>query len=388
MTAARVTALLNLFSLIWLILGHCVVGVHSRTLLEERLGTQGSTAQDQRHTQPNDSPDFLRQAQQQDEELIENLGYRVSYGKQAGPEHQEREKRNVKTPNMASGCECAELERQTALDAPHSDEDNNVTKRTTSHPVPPEIEELRSTCGTPNLHKRIVGGADANPTEWTWMAALLRTDNGEYYCGGALISSRYVVTAAHCTIGFQATNITIRLGAYNMKEPTQEVKDILVSRIRRHPDFQRSTYMNDIAVLRLKQAARFTEHIRPICLPVRPGDTFFGKKATVIGWGTRAFGGPYSDILQQVNLTVWNNTQCKEKFVQHITDVFLCAGPRRERGDACQGDSGGPLMVQSKTKQWTLVGVVSWGIRCGEPGIPGIYTRVSKFLDYIYEHAV
>lgn len=261
-------------------------------------------------------------------------------------------------------------------------------KRTTPRPEPPELQELRSTCGIPVLHKRIVGGQEANPNQWAWMAALMRSETGEHYCGGALISNRYVVTAAHCTVGLKAANITVRLGAYDIQEPSEHVKDIEVSRIRQHPQFQKDTFMNDIAVLRLKRPVMFNEYIRPVCLPQRSDETFFGKTAVAIGWGTQSFGGPYSDVLREVKLVVWNNTQCRERFAQPITDVFLCAGPKKREGDACQGDSGGPLMVQSRSKQWTLIGVISWGIKCGEPGFPGIYTRITHFLDYIYEHAV
>ncbi|KAM7314535.1 proclotting enzyme [Ixodes scapularis] len=237
-----------------------------------------------------------------------------------------------------------------------------------------------SACGTPNLNKRIVGGENANPDQ---------RETGTHYCGGVLISNRYVITAAHCTVGLKASNITIRLGAYNIRESEPNALDIEVSRIRQHPRFMQDTFMNDISVLRLKHSVKFNEHIRPVCLPMRRTDTFFKKQATVLGWGTRAFGGPYSAILQQVKLRVWNNSECDTKFVQPITKAFLCAGPLKEKGDSCQGDSGGPLMVQDKnTKQWTLIGIVSWGIKCGEPGIPGIYTRVTEYLDFIYEHAV
>lgn len=266
---------------------------------------------------------------------------------------------------------------------PHSHMKRNPTK-----PVPPELLELRQTCGIPVLHKRIIGGREADPNKWAWMAALLRRETGEHYCGGALISTRYVITAAHCTDGLKAANITIRLGAHNIQEPSENVRDIEVSRIREHPGFQKDTFMNDIAVLRLKRPVKFDEYIRPVCLPERDDESYFGKNAVATGWGTQTFGGPYSEVLREVKLVVWNNTECDNRFAQPITEVFLCAGPKKRQGDACQGDSGGPLMVQSTSKQWILVGVISWGIKCGEPGVPGIYTRIPHFLDFIYEHAV
>ncbi|KAH6931699.1 hypothetical protein HPB50_027245 [Hyalomma asiaticum] len=194
--------------------------------------------------------------------------------------------------------------------------------------------------------------------------------------------------AAGTATELKAANITIRLGAHNIQEQSENVRDIEVSRIREHPGFQKDTFMNDIAVLRLKRPVKFDEYIRPVCLPERDDESYFGKNAVATGWGTQTFGGPYSEVLREVKLVVWNNTECDNRFAQPITEVFLCAGPKKREGDACQGDSGGPLMVQSRSKQWTLVGVISWGIKCGEPGVPGIYTRIPHFLDFIYEHAV
>ncbi|KAG0415028.1 hypothetical protein HPB47_007833 [Ixodes persulcatus] len=270
----------------------------------------------------------------------------------------ERQVRSPPSSHVNDGCMV--VVHQVGAD-PHS-----LTKRTTARPMPPVLANLSATCGTPNLNKRIVGGENANPDQWTWMAALLRKGNS-----------------------LKASNITIRLGAYNIRESEPNARDFEVSRVRQHPRFMQDTFMNDISVLRLKHTVKFNEHIRPVCLPMRRTDTFFKKQATVLGWGTRAFGGPYSAVLQQVKLRVWNNSECDTKFVQPITTAFLCAGPLKEKGDSCQGDSGGPLMVQDKnTKQWTLIGIVSWGIKCGEPGIPGIYTRVTEYLDFIYEHAV
>ncbi|KAK8756989.1 hypothetical protein V5799_000309 [Amblyomma americanum] len=269
-----------------------------------------------------------------------------------------------------------------------SSDPHSPMRRNPPRPPPPELQEIRTTCGTPAVHKRIIGGNEAEPNKWAWMAALMRRETGEHYCGGALISNRYVITAAHCTEGLKANNITIRLGAHNIQEPSVNVRDVEVSRIRQHPDFQKDTFMNDIAVLRLKRPVTFNEYIRPVCLPERPEETYFGKTAVATGWGTQKFGGPYSEILREVKLIVWNNTDCNQRFAQPITEVFLCAGAKKREGDACQGDSGGPLMVQTRSKQWTLIGVISWGIKCGEPGVPGIYTRTSHFLDYIYEHAV
>ncbi|KAH7951431.1 hypothetical protein HPB52_008954 [Rhipicephalus sanguineus] len=256
-------------------------------------------------------------------------------------------------------------------------------------PVPPGLAQLTTSCGL-NFKTRIVGGTIAKPDDWTWMAALLRKADDDQFCGGALISDRYVITAAHCTQGLRPQNITVRLGEYDFKTNTTSrlPRDFNVSRIRQHPEFRKDTYQNDISLLRMSRRVRFTENIRPICLPKSPDESFIGKLATVVGWGTLSFGGPSSSILRQVSLPVWDNTECKTKFTQQIPKIFLCAGTREGGQDACQGDSGGPLMVEDDSTQWTLIGVVSWGIKCAEKGLPGVYTRITEFLGWIYENAV
>jgi len=128
----------------------------------------------------------------------------------------------------------------------------------------------------------------------------------------------------------------------------------------------------------------FSRSVYPICLP-ESGKNFTNTRAFVIGWGTIYFGGPTSNILQEVNLRVWSNQQCATNYNRlnrKVTDTMLCAGERQR--DACQGDSGGPLnCLDFRTGKWELCGVVSWGARCAEPDFPGVYTRTTEYLDWI-----
>ncbi|XP_064471756.1 trypsin-7-like [Ornithodoros turicata] len=254
------------------------------------------------------------------------------------------------------------------------------------YPMPPDLVKLRSTCGIES-QRRIAGGREANLTYWGWIAGILYSDTHKQYCGGALISNRYVVTAAHCTDGMTIFDMKVLLGDGDLNSTKGQIFN--VSRLRQHKGYKRDTLENDIAILRLKWPAKFNENIRPICLPTSRDETFFGKKAYVAGWGHLFHGGPSSPTLLEAELRIWNNTECQEAFPQPITNAFLCAGNREGGGDSCQGDSGGPLTVRSHhKKQWFLVGVVSWGVGCGRPGVPGVYTRVTQFLDYIYQHAI
>ena len=130
---------------------------------------------------------------------------------------------------------------------------------------------------------------------------------------------------------------------------------------------------------------------------------------TIVGWGTTyygkiliknqyepvllnsflfffATGGRESTLLREVELPVWRNDDCDRAYLQPITDVFICAGYADGGKDACQGDSGGPLML-NMNGAWTQIGIVSFGNKCAEPGFPGVYTRITHFLDWINQNA-
>ncbi|KAL0127867.1 hypothetical protein PUN28_003247 [Cardiocondyla obscurior] len=252
------------------------------------------------------------------------------------------------------------------------------------------IGDVNSQCGAKNGNQdqeRIVGGKNADPGEWPWIAALFNA--GRQFCGGSLIDDTHVLTAAHCVANMNSWDVarlTVRLGDYNIKTNT-EIRHIerRVKRVVRHRGFNSRTLYNDVALLTLSEPVEFTEQIRPICLP-SGSQLYSGKTATVIGWGSLRESGPQPAILQEVSIPVWSNSECKFKYGAAapggIVDSFLCAG--RAAKDSCSGDSGGPLMVNDG--RWTQVGIVSWGIGCGKGQYPGVYTRVTHFLPWIYKN--
>ncbi|KAL5291495.1 HABP2 family protein [Megaselia abdita] len=243
-------------------------------------------------------------------------------------------------------------------------------------------------CGvTTKQFPKITEGRPAEPDEWPWMVAIIRKGYPEAWCGGTLITNRLVLTAAHCIHKFRVTDLSIRLGEYDFDLSNEtRSKDYRIAVMVHHIDYDPITYENDIALLRIEKPTIFNTYVWPVCMP-DSGGKWEGYDGIVTGWGTQHFSGPYSHILMEVNLPIWEMEKCRELFVQRITDNVICAGVEDGGRDSCQGDSGGPLLVQLPNRRWVIVGIVSWGIRCGEHNHPGIYTRVDKYIEWIIENS-
>ena len=96
--------------------------------------------------------------------------------------------------------------------------------------------------------------------------------------------------------------------------------------------------------------------------------------AIVAGWGRIKWGGPSSNFLRKVNVTVTDNAACNSSYGGKITDNMICASDANK--DSCSGDSGGPLMCRQNDKL-VLCGVVSWGTGCAYKNFPGVYVRTT-----------
>uniref|UniRef100_A0A8C5M8F3 Peptidase S1 domain-containing protein n=1 Tax=Leptobrachium leishanense TaxID=445787 RepID=A0A8C5M8F3_9ANUR len=218
----------------------------------------------------------------------------------------------------------------------------------------------------------IIGGNEAKPHSRPYMAFL----KGEEYCGGTLIKPNWVLTAAHCTLKIKNSVI---LGAHNWGKNETEQQRLFVLRAVRHPDYENCTKSNDIQLVQLNRPAKMTASVSVFSLLPSEKDLKHGTKCSTAGWGvTKANSNTLSSVLREANLTIVERAKChkiygKIKPKEVITKNMLCAGPlKRRKDDACTGDSGGPLICENK-----LQGIVSFGKGCGNPKIPGVYTRLT-----------
>lgn len=279
--------------------------------------------------------------------------------------------------------------------SPDKDKDSNRAENSSYGPLVPPI------CGTSyGEHGRIVGGVPAELGGWPWVTALgyrnkKNPDVPRFLCGGSLISSRHVVTAGHCI--YHRTDLYMaRVGDLDLNSTTDGANpiDILIEEKILHPEYNSATYNNDIGIIRLSQEVPFSRNLHPVCLPFTQPVRDFDLEGTfpfVAGWGSVYFNGPGSSRLLEVQIPVVDLEECKEKF-KSFTNVIIdnrivCAGFARGGKDACQGDSGGPLMLPHNGSYY-LFGVVSYGYKCAEPGYPGVYSRVTSFLDFILHNLV
>jgi len=239
-------------------------------------------------------------------------------------------------------------------------------------------------CGQPNKRDKIVGGVETEDNEYPWQVGLLRSSRpGSPFCGGSLISSREVLTAAHCTATGMANYVV--LGEHNVKDSSDGQKIVKVCGRSDHPNYNDGNQDNDYAVLHLCESVQFTREIRPVCLPSSSGNNYENKDAVVSGWGTLSSGGSTPDTLREVTVKTMSNAKCVGPATSYsssdITSNMMCASNPNK--DSCQGDSGGPLVTETGSNQYTLIGVVSWGFGCAQSGAPGVYARVTSQLDWI-----
>lgn len=180
-----------------------------------------------------------------------------------------------------------------------------------------------------------------------------------------------------------------RTGEHDLEKMEGSEQVIQVAEIVKHEHYNAKTSDNDIALLRLHAHIAFSPYAVPVCLPRREmaeRELWAVTLHTVSGWGRRSEHGPTSQVLRQLQVPRIRTAECVEKSGVKLTTNMFCAGYIEGRQDSCKGDSGGPLVTRY-LNTWFLLGIVSWGKGCAQPGNYGIYTRVSNYLDWIHLRA-
>ncbi|KAF5287001.1 hypothetical protein FQA39_LY16115 [Lamprigera yunnana] len=223
----------------------------------------------------------------------------------------------------------------------------------------------------PRLDGRIVGGRPVEIEDYPYQISFQSYKS--HFCGGSLISSDVVLTAAHCTDGKTPDRLSIAYGAKHRYQGNS----VDVSQIDQHQSFSWDTFDNDIAVLFLRENVVFGSNAALIPLTSSaPGSS--DRVGHVSGWGRLWSGGSSPDLLQAVAVTEVPHNDCNYYYSGKITERMICfAAPGK---DSCQGDSGGPLVDKNRNEQ---VGIVSWGYGCADARYPGVYSNVYILKSWI-----
>ncbi|MDX3527832.1 MULTISPECIES: S1 family serine peptidase [Streptomyces] len=235
---------------------------------------------------------------------------------------------------------------------------------------------------------QIIGGAAQPNGSYPFMAALLIKGKGKpldrQFCGGSLLDSDVVMTAAHCVDDVKPKQIETVVGRTVLSNKKQgHLRNVRT--ITLHPRYN-GDY--DVAFLELDKPVY---GIAPVNLPTPGTDALIrpGAKATVAGWGNTDNELPnHPDRLRAVDVPIVSHIECKASYPSYDKKVHVCAGV--EGKDSCQGDSGGPLFRTLKGRKGVYqIGVVSYGDGCAAQGAPGVYTYTgsAKLWDTLWKSA-
>ncbi|KAG8443118.1 hypothetical protein GDO86_011798 [Hymenochirus boettgeri] len=264
---------------------------------------------------------------------------------------------------------------------------------------PLSLSNILGTCGIRPLvnghsrTRRIIGGTNAQPGKWPWMVLIQKYKYERYnpLCEGTILNELWVVTAAHCFLGYEKERSSFRIlfGAHNTLNLGPKTQIRKIEKWILHEQFSKPRHEYDIGLIRLNKPIQFNDYIQPACLPPRSVDVFKMNDCYIAGWGyleeefkTR------TNILQDAYVELINSVRCNSTdwYNGLVKDHNLCAGYENGGSDICKGDSGGPLMCKTRRAVlFYVVGLVSWGGKCGKKHNNGVFTSTQYFIEWIQD---
>ena len=228
--------------------------------------------------------------------------------------------------------------------------------------------------------EEVVGGQEAPAGKWSSVVSVDTVGGSSpYWCGGTYVAPGWVLTAAHCITGGPST-LQVVADRHDLTGSGGVVA--AVRTIIRHPQYDSLTKNNDIALLELDRFLRLPT--ANLAGRHEMNGVVAGESATAVGWGDTTEGGNPSPRLQEVDLDVigvGNDCEMASGYGS-ITDNQICIGVLAGGRDTCQGDSGGPAFIR-RNGEWVQLGITSWGSGCARPDLPGVYTLVANYRQWI-----